>query len=168
MRYIIPVQGNKHPLTRLILAGELRSPVTQVETVYLYPAVDSFKEQPPANRCIADSNPIEGNLEKIPMAEDRTKGQIKSIQIEVVQSDSFGRNPGEPRIYYGANLGEHIECRERCQDGGFRIGGVVNEMEKRHEVHREVTAFCLGRDKRTQQRCKNRFSVEIRIEYWDA
>ena len=101
------------------------------------------------------------------MVEDQTQKQIKSIRIEVVQSDSFGRNPSEPRIYSLSNLAENIECRERCQDGGFRIGEVVNEMEQRRETNREVTAYCLGRDRRTQQRCKNRFSVEIHIEYWN-
>jgi len=102
------------------------------------------------------------------MVEDQAQRQIKSFRVEVVQSDSFGRNPGEPRIYSKTSLGEYIECRERCQDGGFRIGEVLNEMEKRRESYREVTAYCLGRDRRTQQRCKNRFSIEIHIEYLDA
>jgi hypothetical protein len=93
---------------------------------------------------------------------------IKNIRVEVVQSDSFSRNPSEPRIYSESNLGEYIECRERCQDGGFRVGEVVNEMEKRREVDREITAYCQGREKRTGRRCKNRFSVEIHIEYLDA
>ena len=62
------------------------------------------------------------------MVEDQTQRQIKSIRIEVVQSDSFGRNPSEPRIYSLSNLAENIECRERCQNGGFRIGKVVDEM----------------------------------------
>jgi hypothetical protein len=102
------------------------------------------------------------------MAENQTQRQIKSIRVEVVQSDSFGRNPSEPRTYSRSDVVEHIECREPCQDGGFRIGDVINEMESGREVHRDVTAFCLGRERRTRQRCKNRFSVEIHIEYLDA
>jgi hypothetical protein len=94
--------------------------------------------------------------------------KIKSIRVEVVQSDSFGRNSSEPRIYSQSNLGESIECRERCQGGGFQIREVVNEMEKRREIDREFTAYCVGRERRTQRRCKNRFSVEIHIEYRDA
>jgi hypothetical protein len=89
---------------------------------------------------------------------------IKSIRVEVVQGDSLSWNPSEPRIYSQSNFGEYVECRERCQDGGFRIGELVHEMEKRREVDREITAYCQGREKRTQRRCKNRFSVEIHIE----
>jgi hypothetical protein len=102
------------------------------------------------------------------VVEDQAQRQIESIQVEVVQSDSFGRNPSEPRFYSRPNLEEYIECRERCQDGGFRIGEVLNEMEKSRESSREVTAYCLGRDRRTQERCKNRFSIEIHIQYLDA
>jgi hypothetical protein len=102
----------------------------------------------------------------VPLVDDQTKRQIKSIRV--VQSDSSGRNSGEPRIYSQSNLGEYIQCRERCQDGGFRIGEVINEMEKRREIERVVTAYCVGRERRTQRRCKNRFSVEIHIDYWDA
>jgi hypothetical protein len=93
---------------------------------------------------------------------------IKNIRVEVVQGDSFNWNPSEPRTYSQSNLGEYIECRERCQDGGFRVGELVHEMEKRREVDREIMAHCQGREKRTQRRCKNRFSVEIHIEYLDA
>ena len=93
---------------------------------------------------------------------------IKNIRVKVVQSDSFSWNPSEPRIYSQSNLGEYIECRERCQDGGFPVDEVVNEMEKRREIDREVTAYCRGREKRTDRRCKNRFSVEIHIDYLDA
>ena len=93
---------------------------------------------------------------------------IKNIRVEVVQSDSLSWTLSEPRIYSQSNLGEYIECRERCQDGGFRVGELVNEMEKRREIDREITAYCQGREKRTQRRCKNRFSVEIHIEYLDV
>jgi hypothetical protein len=93
---------------------------------------------------------------------------IKNIRVEVVQSDSFSWNPSEPRIYSQSNLGEYIECREGCQDGGFPVGEVVNEMQKRREIDREITAYCRGREKRTDRRCKNRFSVEIHIDYSDA
>ena len=93
---------------------------------------------------------------------------IKNIRVEVVQGDSLSWNPSEPRLYSQANLGEYIECRERCQDGGFRVGELVSEMEKRREVDREITAYCPGREKRTQRRCKNRFSIEIHIEYVDV
>ena len=93
---------------------------------------------------------------------------IKNIRVEVVQGDSLSWNPSEPRIYSESNLGEYIECRERCQDGGFRVGELVNEMEKRREVDREISAYCQGREKRTQRRCKNRFSVEIHIEYLES
>ncbi|MBV8360155.1 MAG: hypothetical protein JO189_19795 [Deltaproteobacteria bacterium] len=93
---------------------------------------------------------------------------IKNIRVEVVQGNSFSWNPSEPRIYSQSNLGEYIECRERCQDGGFRVGALVNEMEKRREIDREITAYCQGREKRTQRRCKNRFSVDIHIEYLDV
>jgi len=93
---------------------------------------------------------------------------IKNIRVEVVQSDSLSWNPSEPRIYSQSNFVDHIECRERCQDGGFRVGELVNEMEKRREVDREITAYCQGREKRTQRRCKNRFSVEIHIEYLEV
>jgi hypothetical protein len=93
---------------------------------------------------------------------------IKNIRVEVVQSDSLSWNPSEPRIYSQSNLAEYIECRERCQDGGFRVGELINEMEKRREVDREITAYCQGHEKRTQRRCKNRFSVEIHIEYLDG
>ena len=93
---------------------------------------------------------------------------IKNIRVAVVQSDFFRWNSSEPRIYSQSNLGEYIECRERCQDGGFRIGELVNEMEKRREIDREITAYCQGREKRTQRRCKNQFSVEIHIEYLDV
>jgi hypothetical protein len=98
----------------------------------------------------------------------KTFPTIKNIRVEVVQSGSLSWNPSEPRIYSQSNLGEYIECRERCQDGGFRVGELVNEMEKRRETDREITAYCQGREKRTQERCKNRFSVEIHIEYLDA
>jgi len=67
---------------------------------------------------------------------------INNIRVEMVQGDSFSWNPSEPRIYPQSNLGEYIECRERCQDGGFRVGKLVNEMEKRREVDREITAYC--------------------------
>jgi hypothetical protein len=90
---------------------------------------------------------------------------IKNIRVEVVQSDSLSWNQSEPRIYSQSNLGEYIECRERCQDGGFPVGEVVNDMEKRREIDRELTGYCRGREKRTHQRCKNRFSVEIHIDY---
>jgi len=93
---------------------------------------------------------------------------IKNIRVEVVQSDSFSWNPSEPRIYSRSNFVDYIECRERCQDGGFRVGELVKEMEKRREVDREITAYCQGREKRTQRRCKNQFSVEIHIEYLDV
>ncbi len=93
---------------------------------------------------------------------------IKNIRVEVVQSDSLSRNPSEPRIYSQSNLREYIECRERCEGGGFRIRELVNDMEKRCEIDREITAYCQGRDKRTQRRCKNSFSVEIHIEYLNA
>ena len=93
---------------------------------------------------------------------------IKNIRVAVVQSDSSSWNPSEPRIYCQSHLGEYIDCRERCQDGGFRVSELVNEMEKRREIDREITAYCQGREKRTQRRCKNRFSVEIHIEYFDA
>ncbi len=116
------------------------------------------------------------------MANDRSRGfdegpeitfrkafpTIKNIRVEVVQSDSLSWSPSEPRIYSQSDLGEYIECRERCQDGGFRVGELVNEMEKRREVDREITAYCQGREKKTQRRCKNRFSVEIHIEYLDV
>lgn len=105
---------------------------------------------------------------KIRVVENQTQRRIKSIQIEVVQSDSFGRNPSEPRTYFRQEVVEHIECRERCPDGGFLIADVINEMQSRREIDRDVTAFCLGRERRTQQRCKNRFSVEIHVEYSDA
>jgi hypothetical protein len=93
---------------------------------------------------------------------------IKNIRVEVVQGDSLSWNPSEPRIYSQSNLEEYIECRERCQDGGFRVGELVSEMERTREVDRELTAYCQGREKRTQRRCKNRFSVEIQIEYLDV
>ena len=102
------------------------------------------------------------------MDPDHTQSQIKSIRVEVVQSDSFGRNSSEPRIYSQSKPGEYIQCRERCEDGGLRIGEIVNDMAKRRETDREVTAYCVGRERRTQSRCKNRFSVEIHIEYLDA
>ena len=93
---------------------------------------------------------------------------IKNIRVALVQSDSFSWNPSEPRIYSQSNFGDYIECRERCQDGGFPVGELVNEMAKRREIDREVTAYCPGREKRTDRRCKNQFSVEIHIDYLDA
>jgi len=90
---------------------------------------------------------------------------IKNIRVEVVQSDSFSWNASEPRVYSQSNLGENIECRERCQDGGFRVSELVSEMERRREIDREITAYCPGFDKKTQRRCKNQFSVEIHIDY---
>jgi hypothetical protein len=81
---------------------------------------------------------------KILVVEDQAQRKMKSIRVEVVQRDSFGRNSSEPRIYSQSSVGEYIECRERCQDGGFRIGEVLNEIEKCLESYREVTAYCLG------------------------
>jgi hypothetical protein len=86
----------------------------------------------------------------------------------VVQSDSLGWNSSEPRIYTNSNLRDCIECRERCQGGGFQIGEVISEMEKRREIDREVTAYCWGREGRTNRRCKNRFLIEIHIEFSDS
>src|SRR5262249_48061200 len=93
---------------------------------------------------------------------------VKNIRVEVVQSDSFTWNPSEPRVYSQSNLAEYIQCREQCQDGGFGVAELVNEMEKRREIDRELIAYCQGREKRTQRRCKNRFSVEIHIEYLEV
>ena len=59
---------------------------------------------------------------------------IKNIRVAVVQSDSFSWNPSEPRIYSESDFVDYIECRERCQDGGFRVTEHVNEMRWRRGV----------------------------------
>ena len=48
----------------------------------------------------------------------------------------------------------------------FESATLLNEMESKREVNREDTAFCLGRERRTQQRCKTasqyKFILSIR------
>jgi hypothetical protein len=52
-------------------------------------------------------------------------------------------------------------------DGGFPVSEVVKEMEKRGE-YTESLLRTAGREKRAHRCCKNRFSVEIHIDYSDG
>jgi hypothetical protein len=96
---------------------------------------------------------------------------IKAARVEVTESDSFGWNPGEPRVYTESTLGEYIDCHKRlCYNGGFSIGDLLRDMVTRRETDRPATKMCQGdeaspKGRKIYRKCRNAFSIQIHIDY---
>jgi hypothetical protein len=104
---------------------------------------------------------------------DQAFPEIEDLKV-VVEQDGHGIREYNKTRHYGKDVVEYIDCSNSlCYNGGFSIGGILRDMVRNRETHREDLALCQGyegspKGRRRYRSCINSFQFKIDIKYKDA
>lgn len=92
--------------------------------------------------------------------------QVKNIYVKT----SFQNEISSEKVYINDDIGEYISCctNSLCEDGGIRIGDVIQNMISKKETHFEGKKMCSGKEriyKNKFRNCLRFYNFVIDIDY---